>query len=226
MTASLAVTAAANTTQTKDVQFHCGVPGFSSPGQNRANGVVFTLVEGNWEFEAVCGCGEVVTSYFSNSSNELNGNNIQVKCFAAAGRTTTTTTVEETWTVASVTGVATGAGLYKNATGNNNTLRATYSVTVNFVSNLGNTATETFGVAPFTWGEFGQNNLNKVGKAAATSTKTFEGSVETVLAGTVDYTITSTANVWLENRGHSAFDAFGERLTTATVTFTGTTFEF
>jgi hypothetical protein len=226
MMVTLAAVVAASTTQIKNVQFHCDIPGFSSPGQNRANNIVFTLVGGNWEFEAVCGCGEVVTSSFSNSSNALNGNNVQVNCPAVpvGNEVVEEEEIVEVWTVDSVDTAVGGLGLYKNAKGDANTLWIAYSVTVNFSSNLGNEGSQTFDFAPIAWNEYRMNGFGSAkNKAAVTDVIAISGEVELTfeaLAGeTVSFDFVSTVRMWLENRGHSQFDEIGERLTTATILF-------
>jgi len=69
-------------TVVKNVQYHCNVPGFPPPGQNKRTNVTFVWRGNGWVMSgAKCGCGNTMDMmYFSNQSNALNGNNIQINC--------------------------------------------------------------------------------------------------------------------------------------------------
>jgi hypothetical protein len=206
------------------------IDGISVNIKGSGNGAVLTITDGE-ETVTVKEAGGKQTVVFV-FGGELMHVNVQGNAIANWGYGDGSSTLEgddeieliEVWEVADVSSAVAGAGLYKDAKGNNNTLYVSYSVSVTLTSSFGNTEVETFEFAPIAWNSYAQGGFGSAkNKAAVKDVISISGSVELdfeFLAGeVVEYDFVSTVNMWLENRGHSEFDAIGERLTTATIVF-------
>lgn len=119
-----------------------------------------------------------------------------------------------------------GAGYYKNATGAQNTLIVEYTVQAVFVSKTNDENVQYVNVPQsknYTWASFGNGNVQKgVFNLEIKGDFTFDGD-ETdeiiLLPAQADYSLYISGSFTVQNRGQSEFDKYGERLTTAVITF-------